>query len=110
MPKDTSNRHPRLGSQNPFAKAGLLPPDHAGITPEDNYGTLDAKRFCLPEMLSLAPGAKAASIIKELDENLRHIREVSRALLATLAEERSVRDLNVSSYQLGDLVLFNPRE
>ena len=74
------------------------------------FGTLDAKRFCLPEMLSLAPGAKAASVIKELDENLRHIRTVSRALQATLAEERAARDLTVSSYQPGDLVLFNPRE
>ena len=75
------------------------PTDETGkYTPlQHKPGTLDAKRSSLPEMLSLATGAKAASIFRELDENLRHIRDVSSKLQTTLAEERAARDLNISS-------------
>ena len=74
------------------------------------FGTEDAKRFYLPENLALPPGAKAAKIIKELDENLRVIRDISRKLQTTLAEERAAKDVNISQYEPGDLVLFDPRE
>ena len=82
-----------------------------GYTPlQLKFDTVDAKRFSLPDQLGLAPGVKAASIIKELDENLRHIKDISRELQATLAKERAAKDRDISSYQPGDLVLFDPRE
>ena len=74
-----------------------------GYTPlQLKFGTEDAKRFYLPENLALPPGAKAAKIIKELDEKLQIIRDTSRKLQTTLAEERAAKDVNISQYEPGD--------
>ena len=82
-----------------------------GYTPlQLKYGTLDAARFNLPEQLLQEPGVRAAAIVKALDENLQTIRSISRKLQAELAAERAEQDKNISSYEPGDLVLFNPRE
>ena len=82
-----------------------------GFTPlQLKYGTLDAARFNLPEQLILPPGVRAAKLIKDLDENLQTIRAISRELQAKLTAERAAADRNISQYEPGDLVLFNPRE
>ena len=82
-----------------------------GFTPyELKYGTLDASYFRLPSTLKLAPGERAHKLIQMLDENLRHIRELSRKFQLELAEERRTKDKNISQYMRGDLVLFDPRE
>jgi hypothetical protein len=82
-----------------------------GYTPiQLKFGTLDAKRFLLPDKLVFPPGVKPSEYLKELDDNLQHIRKLSRQLQSELAEERASKDANVSNYEPGDLVLFNPRE
>ena len=82
-----------------------------GFTPlQLKYGTLDATRFTLPEQLILAPGIRATKLIKDLDDNLQTIRSISRELQLKLAAERAAADKNISQYEPGDLVLFNPRE
>ena len=77
---------------------------------ELKYGKLDASRFQLPDHLILEPGVKAASVIKALDDNLQLIRQLSHDLQVELAAERAANDKNVSRYEPGDMVLFNPRE
>ena len=85
--------------------------DTGGFTPlQLKYGTLDATRFTLPEQLILAPGIRATKLIKDLDDNLQTIRSISRELQLKLAAERAAADKNISQYEPGDLVLFNPRE
>jgi hypothetical protein len=82
-----------------------------GFTPHQlKYGTLDADYFRLPNSISLEVGAKPHQLIKDLDENLKHIRDLSHKFQMKLAEERRKADANISSYSPGDLVLFNPRE
>ena len=51
-----------------------------------------------------------ASVIKALDDNSQLIRQLSHDLQVELAAERAANDKNVSRYEPGDLVLFNPRE
>jgi hypothetical protein len=82
-----------------------------GFTPHQlKYGTLDADHFRLPNSISLEVGVKPHQLIKPLDENLKHIRDLSHKFQMELAEERRKSDANISSYSPGDLVLFNPRE
>ena len=82
-----------------------------GYTPHQlKYGTLDATHFRLPNLQNLEPGAKAHELIRSLDRNLQHIRNLSLKFQKQLAEERKAKDSYISSYEPGDLVLFNPRE
>ena len=82
-----------------------------GFTPyELKYGTFDASYHRLPSMLNLKPGERAHQLIKQLDENLKHIRELSRKFQLQLAEERRSKDKGISQYEKDDLVLLNARE
>ena len=82
-----------------------------GYTPfELKYGTLDATYFRLPSTLKLAPGERAHALIKELNDNLQHIRSKSLEFQRKLAEERKAKDKNVSQYEAGDLVLLSAKE
>ena len=58
----------------------------------------------------MEPGARAHELIKTLDQNLQHIRSLSLKFQQQLAAERRASDENISSYEKGDLVLWNPRE
>ena len=82
-----------------------------GFTPYQlKYGTVDAEYFALPSQLKLPPGARAHLLVKSLDENLQHIRSLSLEFQRKLAEARRKKDSHISSYEPGDLVLWNPRE
>ena len=82
-----------------------------GYTPlELKYGTEDARYFTLPDQLNLEPGVRASRLIKQLDENLQIVRKLSLDLQTKLAQERADADENISKYEAGDYLLFNPRE
>jgi len=82
-----------------------------GYTPlQLKYGTDDARYFTLPDHLDIEPGQRAHSLIKQLDDNLRHIRKLSLDLQTKLAAKRAAKDKSISHYEPGDLLLFNPRE
>ena len=71
---------------------------------------MDAERFVLPSQLTLEPGVQASLLIKALDNNLQTVRNASHKLQMQIKAERAAKDKNVSQYEHGDLVLFNPRE
>jgi hypothetical protein len=71
------------------------------------YGTLDAEYFRLPNV-PISDDAPAR--LRLLDDNLRHIRELSNALQLEIIEERKRSDIPAAPYAVGDLILFNPRE
>ena len=82
-----------------------------GFTPYQlKYGTVDAEYFFLPSQLKLPPGVRAHLLVKSLDENLQYIRSLSLEFQRKLAEERRKKDSYISSYEPGDLILWNPRE
>ena len=82
-----------------------------GFTPlQLKYGTEDARYFTLPDQLELEPGVRAARLIKQLDENLQVVRKLSLDLQTKLAAERAAADKQISHYEPGDYLLFNPRE
>ena len=53
-------------------------------------GTLDAEYFYLLEQLILEAGVRAAAIVKEIDQDLQTIRDLSRSLQAELVAERAL--------------------
>lgn len=82
-----------------------------GYTPRQlKYGTEDARRFVLPEILALPKGEIAHQLLQELDKNLRVIRDKSRQFQEDLAMERKRHDESVLKYMPGDLVLFRQKE
>ena len=72
------------------------------------YGSQDAEYFRLPANLS--PGARASELLKRLDKDLQTIREVSLQLQKQIIEERKKNDEPHAHYEVGDFVLWNPRE
>ena len=82
-----------------------------GYTPlELKYGTDDARYFKFPDDLTVEPGERAHRLVKQLDDNLRHIRKLSLDLQTKLVAKRAAKDKSISHYEPGDLLLFNPRE
>ena len=80
-----------------------------GYTPfQLKYGTQDAERFKLPK--DILPEDKAASVLKQLDEDLKTIRAASLKLQQEVAKERAAEDGEPQQYEKGDLILWNPKE
>ena len=84
-------------------------PETGSYTPfQLKFGTQDAEHFKLP--LDISPGAKNTERIKQLDEDLRLIRELSVRAQQEVVEHRKAKDAPAAHYEPGDLVLWNPRE
>ena len=84
-------------------------PETGGYTPfQLKFGTQDAAYFRLP--LELPLEARPHAILNQLDLDLKAIRELSIKAQAELVAERKSDDTAPSHYELGDLVLWNPRE
>lgn len=82
-----------------------------GYTPRElKYGTEDARRFLLPEVLATPKGEIAHQLLLELDKNLQVIRDKSRQLQEDLRVERKRHDESVLKYVPGDLVLLRLKE
>ena len=82
-----------------------------GYTPlQLKYGTEDARYFELPDHFNLEPGVLASRLVKQLDNNLQLVRKLSLELQTKIAPERAASNQNISTYEPGDLILFNPRE
>ena len=88
-----SRQTPETGSYTPF---------------QLKFGTQDAEHFKLP--VNISTGAKAIECLKQLDEDLRIIRELSIQAQQELVLERQTKDAPAAHYEPGDLVLWNPRE
>jgi hypothetical protein len=92
-----------------FEMASFPTKETGGLTPfQLKYGTQDAKYFRLPEQLE--PGARCHELLKRLDENVKTVREVSRKLQEAIAAERAAESERVPRYEVGDYVLWNPKE
>ena len=80
-----------------------------GLTPfQLKYGTQDAEFFRLPA--DLEPGARSHEILRRLDKDLQTIREISLDLQTRIVEDRKKNDSPAAHYEVGDFVLWNPRE
>ena len=92
-----------------FELASYPTSETGGYTPfQLKYGTQDASYFRLPE--GLTPGEDIPTLIRKLDKNIRAVREQSLKLQYEIAEERRSQDKPHTTYEPGDLVLWNPRE
>jgi len=92
-----------------FALCSHSTPENGNFTPfQLKYGTQDAEYFRLPA--DLTPGAKAHELLQRLDRDLHTIREISKELQAEIVQERKKNDEPAAHYEVGDLVLWNPRE
>jgi hypothetical protein len=92
-----------------FMMASFPTKETGGLTPfQLKYGTQDAKYFKLPEPLE--PGASCHALLKKLDEEIKTVREVSRNFQKEIAAERAAESERVPRYEVGDFVLWNPRE
>ena len=92
-----------------FAMASFPTKETGGLTPfQLKYGTQDAKYFRLPEPLE--PGAKCHTLLKKMDEDIKMVRDASKKLQQEIAAERARDSESVPQYEVGDLVLWNPRE
>ena len=92
-----------------FALCSHETPETGGYTPfQMKYGTQDAEYFRLPA--NLTPGARAAEMLKRLDEDLETIRSISIERQAEIIQERKKNDKSHTTYAVGDYVLWNPRE
>jgi hypothetical protein len=88
-----------------FCMASFPTSETGGYTPfQLKYGTEDAAYFQFP---SNPLPEDAATVIRELDENLRLVRSRSLQLQETIKLERESKDLAVSKYCSGDYVLWN---
>lgn len=84
-------------------------PETGGFTPfQLKFGTQDAEAYKLP--LSLPSGATAHAILKQLDLDLQTVRALSIKAQQLITAERKSRDRSPAHYEVGDLVLWNPRE
>jgi hypothetical protein len=76
-----------------------------GYTPfQLKYGTSDAEYLKFPT--ELGTELKAIEKLKELDKNLKTIRELSLNFQMDLVAKRKIKDGPASQYESGDLVLF----
>jgi hypothetical protein len=92
-----------------FEMASFPTKETGGLTPfQLKYGTQDAKYFQLPEPLE--PGPRCHALLKKLDEELKTIREVSKGLQDAIVAERAADSELVPQYEVGDFVLWNPKE
>ena len=91
-----------------FCMASFPTSETGGYTPfQLKYGTEDAAYFQFPA--NPLP-EEAATVIRELDENLRLVRSRSLQLQEAIKLERESKDLAVSKYCSGDYVLWNIKE
>ena len=92
-----------------FELASYPTSETGGYTPfQLKYGTSDAAYFRLPD--ELEPGSNVPVFIRTLDDNIRTIREVSSQAQARMAVDRRAHDKPHTTYEPGDLILWNPRE
>ena len=92
-----------------FALNSRSTPETGGYTPfQLKYGSQDAAFFKLP--LDILPGNMSKEIIRRLDEDLQTIRQLSVKAQSILVEERKAADQPHAHYEVGDLILWNPRE
>jgi len=92
-----------------FALCSHATSETGNLTPfQLKYGTQDAAHFRLPA--ELTPGARSHEILRLLDKDLQTIRELSLELQTRIMEERKSKDEPPAHYEVGDLVLWNPRE
>jgi hypothetical protein len=93
-----------------FAMCSFPTSETGGYTPfQLKYGTHDANYFRLPDTDGpLDPDY--TQFVRNLDENLRIVRDKSAELQKQVIEERCKHDGEHQVYEPGDLVLFNPRE
>jgi hypothetical protein len=92
-----------------FALCSHATSETGGITPFAlKYGTQDAAHFRLPD--GLEPGARSHEVLRRLDQDLQTIRERSLELQNIIVEERKSKDKPPAHYEIGDFVLWNPRE
>ena len=92
-----------------FALNSRSTPETGGYTPfQLKYGSQDAEFYKLP--VNIIPGANSKEIIRRLDEDLQTIRQLSSEAQSLLVEERKAADAPFAHYEVGDLVLWNPRE
>jgi len=92
-----------------FALCSHNTSETGGPTPfQLKYGTQDAEFFRLPA--DLEPGARNHEILRRLDQDLRTIRDISLNLQNQIVEERKKNDKPHAHYEVGDFVLWNPRE
>jgi hypothetical protein len=93
-----------------FMMASFPTRETGGYTPfELKYGSVDAKYFHLPDA-DVHPGVEAKSLIRQLNDNLRIIRQKSFDLQRTIIEERAQEALRQHHYEPGDLILWDPLE
>ena len=91
-----------------FCLSSFPTSETGGFTPfQLKYGTEDAFYFRFPA--NPLP-EDAGRMLRNLDENLRIVRERSLQLQQELAAERKTKDLPVSKFQPGDFVLWNQKE
>ena len=82
-----------------------------GLSPAElKFGTLDYKRFKLPQ--PLPPGHNHHEFITRLDENLATVRSITNDFQCSLRTQRQAPTPSAqqNTYQHGDLVLWNPKE
>jgi len=92
-----------------FSLCSHATPENGDFTPfQLKYGTQDAEYFRLPA--NLTPGAQATELIRRLDEDLQTIRQISKELQERIVIERKKNDEPQAHYEVGDFVLWNPRE
>ena len=89
-----------------FSLASYPTSETGGYTPfQLKYGTDDAEYFRLP---SDKPAANAFDLLKQLHKHKNIIRERSRILQEQIAKERAAKDGPHQSYEVGDLLLWDP--
>ena len=92
-----------------FALNSRSTPETGGYTPfQLKYGSQDATFFKLP--LDILPGTRSKEIITRLDQDLQTIRRLSTDAQQLLVEQRQASDAPPAHYEVGDLILWNPRE
>ena len=82
-----------------------------GLSPAElKFGTLDYKRFQLPQ--PLPPGHNYHEFITRLDENLATVRSITNDFQCSLRTQRQAPTPSdhQNKYHAGDLVLWNPKE
>jgi hypothetical protein len=90
-----------------FALCNFPTSETGGFTPfQLKYGSEDSKYFRLPVGIS----DDASEFIKELDENIKVVRELSGRAQEEIMAERLKVNSTTPQYEFGDFVLFDPKE
>ena len=82
-----------------------------GLSPAElKFGTLDYKRFKLPQ--PLPPGHNHHEFINRLDQNLATVRSITNDFQCSLRTQRQAPTPSAqqNKYQHSDLILWNPKE